>query len=103
MTGVRNTEITLKSTAGKGYIKLTWKKAPGYKVDYYEVYRSVKKNSGYGQKAFYRTSSGNKLSYKNTKGLKKGTRYYFKVRGVRIVDGKRIETQWSNKAWRTAK
>ncbi len=103
ITGVRNTEITLKSTVGKGYIKLTWKKSPGYKVDYYEVYRSVKKNSGYGQKAFYRTSSGNKLSYKNTKGLKKGTRYYFKVRGVRIVDGKRIGTQWSNKAWRVAK
>ena len=102
-TGIEKTTISLTSTLGKGYIKLSWKKSAGYKVDYYEVFRSLKKNSGYGAKAFYRTTNGNKLSYKNTKQLKKGTRYYFKVRGVRVIDGKKYYTQYSNKTWRTAR
>ena len=103
IAGIQKTKLTLKNTVGKRYIKLNWSKSPGYKVDYYEVFRSVKKNSGYGTKPFYKTSSGNKCSYKNTKSLKKGTRYYFKVRGVRVIDGKKYYTQWSNKSWNTAK
>jgi len=100
--GVEATTIKLTTTRGKGYIRLSWKKSAGYKVDYYEVHRSLKKNSGYGTKPFYKTSSGSKTTYKNTKSLKSGTRYYFKVRGVRIIDGKKYYTQYSNKSWRTA-
>ena len=72
-------------------------------MGYYEVFRSTKKNSGYGTKPFYTTSTGNKTYYKNTKSLKAGTRYYFKVRGVRVIDGKKYYTQWSNKTYKTAK
>ncbi len=102
INGVKNTTIKLSSTRGKGYIKLNWKKSAGYKVDYYQVFRSVKRNRGYGTKPIYTTSSGSKTFYKNTKSLKAGTRYYFKVRGVRIIDGKKYYTQYSNKAYRTA-
>lgn len=101
--GVENTTIKASSSVGKGYIKLNWKKSSGYKVDYYEVFRSTKKNSGYGLNAFYRTSSGSKTTYKNTKALKKGTRYYFKIRGARLIDGVKVCTNWSNKTWRVAK
>ena len=72
-------------------------------MDYYQVYRSTKKNSGYGTKAYFTTKDGSKTSYTNTKALKKGTRYYYKVRGVRMLDGKKVYTQYSNKAYRIAK
>ncbi len=101
--GIKNTKITLKSSlTSKGKIKLAWKKSGGYKVDYYEVFRSTKKNSGYGTKAYYKTSSGSKTSYTNSK-VKSGTRYYYRVRGVRVVDGEKIYTPYSNKANRKAK
>ncbi len=103
IAGVRGTSLTASSTAVKGAIKVTWKKSAGYKVDYYEVYRSTKKSSGYGTKPYFTTKDGTAKSYKNTKSLKKGTRYYYKVRGVRVIDGKKYYTQWSNKAYRVAK
>ncbi len=102
--GVENTTINLKSTLGKGFIKLNWTKSQGYKVDYYEVYKSTKRYSGYGTKPYFKTKQGGLTGwYKNTKELKKGTRYYFKVRGVRNIAGEIVYTQDSNKAWRLVK
>ena len=37
------------------------------------------------------------------RGLKKGNRYYYKVRAYKIVDGKKITSNWSNRAQRIAK
>ena len=100
--GVKNTTITLKSKlTKKNKILLTWKKAKGYKVDRFEIYRSVKKNSGYGKKAFFATGNGEVSTYLNTKNLRTGKTYYYKLRGVRIIDGQKYYTRWSNKAWRT--
>lgn len=100
--GVENTSITLESKLTKNKkILLSWTKSRGYKVDRFEIYRSVKKNSGYGKKAFFATKNGDVSTYLNTKNLRTGKTYYYKLRGVRTIDDKKYYTQWSNKAWRT--
>lgn len=102
--GVKNTTIVLKSKLTKdGKLLLTWTKSKGYKVDRFEIYRSIKKNSAYGMKAFFTTKNGSAAKYLNTKNLKAGRTYYYKVRGVRTIDGQKHYTQWSNKVWRTVK
>lgn len=100
--GVEKTTVTLKSKLTKNKkILLSWTKSRGYKVDCFEIYRSVKKNSGYGKKAFFATKNGEVSTYLNTKNLRTGKTYYYKLRGVRTIDDKKYYTQWSNKAWRT--
>lgn len=103
--GVQATKLTARSEKTSKGIKITWTKSKGYKVDYYEVFRSTKRYSGYGKAAFYTTKNAEnpaKTWYVNTKDLKAGTRYYYKVRGVRMLDGSKVYTQWSAKAWRIA-
>ena len=102
--GVRNTTIRLRSTLGNGFIRLDWEKSAGYKVDCYEVYKSTKRYSGYGTEPYFETKQGGLTGwYKNTKELKKGVRYYYKVRGVREIAGETVYTKWSTKAWRLVK
>lgn len=105
IAGVKATTIKLRTIdAAKGYIKVGWTKSKGYKVDGYQVFRSVKRYSGYTKKAFFvKKTTSRTATYKNTKALKRGTRYYYKVRGYRRIAGKTYYTKWSNKAWWIAK
>ena len=92
-------KITAKSSAKKGSITVKWTvKGDTSAVEGYEIWKSTKHSSGY-KKAF----TTEKMSYKNTKGLKKGTRYYYKVRAIAYVEGEKITSDWSNKARRIAK
>lgn len=97
-TSVKELKITAKSTAKKGSITVTWTVKGSADIDGYEVWKSTKHSKGY-KKAF----TTKKQTYKNTKGLKKGTRYYYKVRAYKMVEGKKITSDWSNKARRVAK
>ena len=100
--GVENTGIDLRSQRTKnGNILLTWAKEKGYKVDYFEIYRSTKRSSGYGKKPFFRTPNGSWTKYLNTKNVKEGSTYYYRIRGVRVIEGKKYYTEYSTKAWRT--
>jgi len=97
---VESLKITAKSSAKKGSITVKWTvKGDTAAVQGYEIWKSTKKNSGF--KKMFTTE---KTSYKNTKGLKKGTRYYYKVRAIAYdVDGNKVKSDWSNKAYRVAK
>ena len=94
-------KITAGSSAVKGAITVKWSvKGDAEAADGYQIYRSVKKNSGFGTTPIFTTT---KLTYKNTKSLKKGTRYYYKVRAYAEIDGVKYYSDWSNKAYRIAK
>ncbi len=95
------TTSKLVTVKGKKAIKLSWKGAEDLELDGYEVFRSVKKNSGYGKVKYFGPTS--KTTYTNTKELKKGKTYYYKVRGYKMVGGQKVYTAWSTKAWRTVK
>ena len=93
--GVENTTIKLTSSPVTKGIKLKWKKSKGFKVDKYQVYRAAKKDGKYSR--IYLTKKGTTTSVINRKNLKKGKRYFYKVRGVRTIAGKTLYTRWSNK------
>ena len=95
----RSELVTMKN--GKKAVKITWHNEDGKMMDFdgVEIYRSTKRNSGYGKKPLYTTT---KNAYYNT-AIKSGTRYYYKVRGFVTIDGEKVYTDWSAKAWRTVK
>jgi len=90
-----------KAPSGKKAIKVYWFNKDGSELNFdgYEIYRSTKKNSGYGKKPIY---TAKKTQYFNT-SAKKGTRYYYKVRGYKVIGGETYYTDYSLKAIRTAK
>ncbi len=100
------TKVSVKasSTAVKGAMKLSWEAssevsdASAVQVDGYELWKSTSKDSGY-QLLSDRTGT----QFKNTSSLKKGTRYYYKVRAYREVGGQRIYSSWSNVTYKIAK
>ncbi len=95
-----NKEVRLKNKLKKTTVRaaakkknkvtvLSWKKN-GPKVSGYEIYRSKKKSSGY-----VKTAKTKKVSWKDKKNTGKQRKYYYKVRGYRVVNGTTIYTRWS--------
>lgn len=80
-----------KAKAGKKKAAVRWKKVRG--ADKYQIYRAVKKNGSYKK---VKTVSGKKTSWTNKK-LKKGKRYYYKIRAVRYLGGKAYYGAFSKK------
>jgi len=99
IAATQSLKLTAKSAAVKGKMTITWKvngtAVTGVK---YQVMRSLHKNYGY---KLMKTTSLKK--YVNTKNLKAGKTYYYKVRAYITIDGVKYYSDWSNKAFRTAK
>ena len=94
--GVKDTKITKAAAkSAKGSVVLTWKKKGSYAVDSYRVYRAASKNGSYKQvKKVKGTAASVKLS---TKKLKSGKTYYYRIRGVKSVNGTDVYTNYSAK------
>lgn len=90
---VKATKVTTTTKASKGSVKVSWKKSGSTDVDSYRIYRATSKNGTYKMvKEVKGTETSVKLS---TKSLKAGKTYYYKVRGVKTVDGKKAYTSYS--------
>lgn len=61
----------------------------GTKPDGYQVWKSTKSNSG-----FTKLATTKKTILTNTSDLKKGYRYYYKIRGYKTISGKTYYTPW---------
>lgn len=95
----RSKVVTMKN--GKKAVRITWYNQNGEMMEFdgVQIYRSTKKNSGYGKKPIF-TSETDK--YYNT-AIKAGTKYYYKLRGFVVIDGQKYYTDYSLKAIRTVK
>ena len=96
---VTSLKIKASSKATKGAITVKWTvKGDKAAADGFQVWKSTK-----AQKGYKKAITTKKTSFKNTKNLKKGVRYFYKVRAYKVVDGKTYYSDWSNKANRYAK
>lgn len=75
--------------ASSSSVNISWRKVEG--AEYYQVYRATSSNGKYSLIGTYTGNTTNATS----KSLKKGTTYYYKVRGYRWVDGERVFSQYS--------
>ena len=99
----RSKLVTLKN--GRKGIRITWSDKNGAEMNFdgVEIYRSTKKNR-FGKKPFYATKGSKSAGYYiNSKGIRSGVTYYYKVRGYVLIDGQKHYTDLSLKAIRTVK
>lgn len=84
--------LKVKALSGKK-MKLTWKTGKGNTPDGYVVYRSAKNKSGFKKIA---TVEAGKKSYTVKSGLKKGKKYYYKVKGYVTINDQKVYTKYSS-------
>ncbi len=78
---------SVKITTANGKPKLSWSAVSG--ADKYYIYRST------DGKTYSYVTYTTKTSYTNT-GAKKGTKYYYKVKAVKVVNGTNVASAYSN-------
>ena len=94
--GVKLTAEMVSATETTGAnVQLTWKKTRTNEVDAYQVYRATSKKGKYTR--ICTTEDASALSYADViETSVTGTTYYYKVRGVKRIGGKKYYTKWSN-------
>ena len=92
---VKETKMVIRSYYAGKAIKVTWT-SPRIKVDGFEIWRSKSLNGKYTK---IKTTKTDARQWTNT-GLKLQDRWYYKVRGYKIINGKKVYTQWSKKGYR---
>lgn len=94
ITDINNTVLEAASKVSKGKVVLTWTVAEDDSITTppagYQIWKSTSRDSGYKKIG----STGN-LKFTNRSNLKKGTRYYYKIRAYRTINGKTYYGQWT--------
>lgn len=85
-TPALNKPVITKVVPASKAITVKWKQVPG--ANGYKIYRSTTGKAG-SYKVVKTITKGGTVSWKNTK-LKKGKKYYYKVKAYRIVDKKYV-------------
>jgi len=86
-----STPSNASATAGSRQAKISWGKSSG--ANGYEVYMSTSKNGTYQK---IKAANSSATSYTKT-GLKKGQKYYFKVRAYKTTGtGIKVYSGWSS-------
>lgn len=88
------TGVTVASKT-ESSVKVSWDAVSG--AEKYIVYYSTEKKDGY--ESYGQTSN----TYATVKGLKSGTKFYFRIRAVQTVDGKKIKSGYSKAVTATTK
>ena len=101
-TAVEETELKLAATIEDGKIRLQWTGSESVRPDYYEIYRVTKRNTDFSETPYHRSNFGLVMEYMDS-SVKGDKTYYYRVRGVKVIDGKVCYTQWSNKIGKTVK
>lgn len=98
---VKVVQNKLKAYKGKkirvSFKRVSWGKALDKKISDYQVYRSTKKTKSFKKVATLTKKTSKTIKYYNKKGLKRGKKYYYKVRGrIKLANGKYAYTKWSS-------
>lgn len=93
ISDVNKTKVKLTAKSLKKKVKVSWKKT-GAAVESYEIYRAKVKKGKYVKVRTVKKSGATGYTY--LKKLKKGKTYFYKVRGVKTIDGQKYYTKWSN-------
>ena len=90
VTAVTSARLTVKTSAKKNAVSISWKKPAAFKPKGYQIAASSKKAGTYK-----RIRTTGKLSYLDS-GLKSGTKRYYKVRAYAMVNGTKFYSKWSS-------
>ena len=91
---ISSTTLDAEVTASKGKVVLTWnvseEAAAATQPAGYQIWKSTSKDSGYKK-----IGSTKNLKFTNKSNLKKGTRYYYKIRAYKTINGTTYYGPWT--------
>ena len=88
----------IKTRAGKRKITVTWKKIKG--ATGYKIYQATKKKGKY---KVIKTIKRQKTAKYVKKKLRKGKKYFYKVKAFRTIGGKTAYSRFSNISYKKAR
>ncbi len=94
ITDINNTVLEAEAEASKGKVVLTWTRIENDTITTepsgYQIWKSTSQTDG-----FKKIGSTKNLKFTNKSNLKKGTKYYYKLRPYKTISGRTYYGQWT--------